>query len=178
MARENTAMRLKTIMEERNLRQVDVLNLCKPFCEKYKIKMNKSDISQYCSGKNEPMQDKVYILSKALNVSEAWLMGYDVPHERKNSDDAEAFGAYTSEWNYQHPRTVKLSDGEFDVIKKYRYIDDYGKRTVNVVLDSEYDRCKDEFENTIQLTDDEIERLKLERYFNGNSELLVARKKR
>ena len=41
-----------------------------------------SDISQYCSGKTEPNQEKLFILGNALNVSEAWLMGFDVPMER------------------------------------------------------------------------------------------------
>ena len=44
--------------------------------------MNKSDISQYVSGKVEPSQEKLVILSMALNVSESWLMGFDVPMER------------------------------------------------------------------------------------------------
>ena len=66
----------------RGLRQVDILNLTVPYCQKYSVKMNKSDISQYCSGKTEPNQEKLFILGNALNVSEAWLMGFDVPMER------------------------------------------------------------------------------------------------
>lgn len=46
--------------------------------------ISKSSISEYLKGKYEAKQDGVYILSKALNVSEAWLMGADVPMERKN----------------------------------------------------------------------------------------------
>ena len=79
MKKETTSVRLKKIMEDRKLRQIDILNLTKPFCNEYSVKMNKSDISQYVSGKNEPNQEKLFVLSKALNVSEAWLMGYDVP---------------------------------------------------------------------------------------------------
>ena len=82
MKRENTAIRLKTIMNMRGLRQVDILNLTVPYCQKYDVKMNKSDISQYCSGKTEPNQEKLFILGNALNVNEAWLMGFDVPMER------------------------------------------------------------------------------------------------
>lgn len=79
MKKETTSIRLKKIMEERKLRQVDILNLTEPFCKEYSVKMNKSDISQYVSGKNEPNQEKLFVLGKALNVSEAWLMGFDVP---------------------------------------------------------------------------------------------------
>lgn len=82
MKKESTSTRLKKIMETKGLRQVDVLKLTAPYCEQYGIKMNKSDISQYCSGKTEPNQEKLFILGNALNVSEAWLMGFDVPMER------------------------------------------------------------------------------------------------
>lgn len=93
MKRENTSSRLKQIMVERNLRQVDILKLTEPYCRKYNVKMNKSDISQYCSGKTEPNQDKLFVLGKALQVNEAWLMGFDVPEanfdSRNNFSDSE-----------------------------------------------------------------------------------------
>lgn len=84
MKRENTAIRLRKLMDDRNIRQVDILNLCEPYCRKYDVKMNKSDISQYLSGKSEPGQDKLVVLGMALNVNEAWLMGFDVPVERNS----------------------------------------------------------------------------------------------
>ena len=93
MKKENTAKRLNKIMSERNLRQIDILEHVKPFCVKYDIKMNKSDISQYVSGKVEPSQEKLVVLGMALNVSEAWLMGFDVPMERHNEDDSKKDGA-------------------------------------------------------------------------------------
>ena len=77
-------------MNERKLKQVDILNLSLPYCKKYNIKMNKSDISQYVSGKVEPSQEKLVVLGMALNVSEAWLMGFDVsPIRKDNSKEAE-----------------------------------------------------------------------------------------
>ena len=82
---ENTALRLKQIMRERNLRQVDIVRLAEPYCKEYNLKLTKSDMSQFVSGKVEPGQWKLKILGKALNVSEVWLMGYDVPMERKES---------------------------------------------------------------------------------------------
>ena len=50
--------------------------------QKYNVKLSKSDLSQYVSDKNAPGQDKLSVLAMALNVSEAWLLGYDVPMER------------------------------------------------------------------------------------------------
>lgn len=77
-----TADRLKQIMSERHLKQVDILEACKPYCEKYGIQLKKNDLSQYVSGKVEPKQDKLSILGMALNVNEVWLMGYNVPSGR------------------------------------------------------------------------------------------------
>lgn len=83
-----TAERLKQIMAERNIRQVEILNRCKPYCKEYNMTMGRSDLSQYVSGKFTPGQRKLAILALALNVSEAWLMGYDVPMERIIHDGA------------------------------------------------------------------------------------------
>lgn len=38
-------------------------------------------ISQYLKGSIEPRRNRAKIIAKALGVSEAWLMGYDVPIE-------------------------------------------------------------------------------------------------
>ena len=81
----NTASRLKEIMDENGLRQVDIINAAKPFCNKYGIKLAKNDLSQYVNGKVEPGQEKLTILGLALNVSEAWLMGYDVEKTREST---------------------------------------------------------------------------------------------
>lgn len=69
-------------MEARNLRQVDILELAKPYCKKYGVTLEKNALSQYVSGKVEPGQEKLTILGLALGISEAWLMGYDVHMER------------------------------------------------------------------------------------------------
>jgi len=73
-----TADRLQQLLRERNLKQVQILEACEPHLKKHNVKMNKSDLSQYVSGKVEPGQEKLTVLSQALGVSEVWLMGYDV----------------------------------------------------------------------------------------------------
>lgn len=75
--KENTAQRLARIMSERNLRQVDILKKSEKFQKKLGVKLGKSALSQYVSGKSIPDQDKLVLLAKTLDVSEAWLMGYD-----------------------------------------------------------------------------------------------------
>ena len=39
-------------------------------------------ISYYLSGRTEPKADRVYLISKVLDISEAWLLRYDVEMER------------------------------------------------------------------------------------------------
>ena len=87
---ENTSIRLKQIMAERRLKQVDIVNLAKPYCEQYNVKLSKSDLSQFVSGKVEPGQWKLTILGLALDVSEAWLMGLDVPRSRSEQSATDS----------------------------------------------------------------------------------------
>ena len=51
----------------------------KPIELSEKTGIDKSKISSYMNGRYKAKQKGVYLLAKALNVSEAWLMGLDVP---------------------------------------------------------------------------------------------------
>ncbi|MGY4105100.1 LexA family protein [Ignavigranum ruoffiae] len=82
--RVSSGVRLNQIMSQRNLKQIDILNMSKKYQDKYSISLSKSALSQYVNGKQEPDQHRIYLLSKTLNVSEAWLMGFDVPMERND----------------------------------------------------------------------------------------------
>ena len=82
MKKETTAERLTQLMRERGLRQADILRLAEPYSRYYGIPLNRANLSMYTSGKVEPAQDKLFLLACALDVSEAWLMGVDVPQER------------------------------------------------------------------------------------------------
>ena len=73
MKNSNTALRLKQLMKERNLKQIDIVRLAEPYCKENNTRLGRNDISQYVAGKSEPGQHKLYILGKALNVSEACL---------------------------------------------------------------------------------------------------------
>ncbi|SFL49952.1 helix-turn-helix domain-containing protein [Lactococcus garvieae] len=86
MKKENSQIRLKKIMEERGLRQVDILEKSKPFQEQLGIKMSKTHLSNYINGKSNPDQSKLVLLSQTLGVSEPWLMGYDVPRTDKEDE--------------------------------------------------------------------------------------------
>ena len=98
MKQYSTAQRLKQIMDARGLKQVDILRAAEPFCAKFGVKLGKNDLSQYVSGKVEPGQDKLTILGLSLNVSEAWLMGFDVPAERNVTPITEDSDGRTAEY--------------------------------------------------------------------------------
>lgn len=85
MEKVTTAERLRYIIDTMGLKQVDILEKSKPYCKKYNVRLAKNDLSQYVSGKVEPKQDKLSILGLALDVSEAWLAGYDVPMKRNDN---------------------------------------------------------------------------------------------
>lgn len=63
------AQRLRQALDESGVTQTELAR---------RSKISKSSISRYLKGDWEGKQDAVYALSKALNVSEAWLMGYDI----------------------------------------------------------------------------------------------------
>ena len=100
----NTAERLRQIMTERGLKQADILRLCDPICKQLNVKIGRNDLSQYVAGKVEPGQYKLIVLGRALNVSETWLMGFDVPKERPQ--------------NFSGPDSSSVISGIFPVKKK------------------------------------------------------------
>lgn len=61
--------RLKKALDERNMTAADLAR---------KSGLNKGAISKYLSGFVVPKQSAVGVMSKALDVSPAWLLGYEV----------------------------------------------------------------------------------------------------
>lgn len=55
MSKKTTSQRLKEIMTERNLKQVDILTLAQPYCKQYNTKLTKSDLSQINVNKRESL---------------------------------------------------------------------------------------------------------------------------
>lgn len=77
---ESCGKRIEEALLFKKMKQTD---LCK------KANVPKSSLSLYLSGAYEPKQDRIYDMAKALDVSEAWLMGYDVPMERQSNPPSE-----------------------------------------------------------------------------------------
>lgn len=76
--KKDTSTRLQELMTIKNINQADL-------CQRTGIP--KSSMSMYLSGERSPRQNRLSQIAENLNISEAWLMGYDVPMERTDSLD-------------------------------------------------------------------------------------------
>lgn len=73
--------------------------------------VGRNSISDYLKGKYEAKQDKIYLLAKALNVDEAWLMGMNTDKERKAKGQSfETIAAHLE---------GQLTDEEWDDVLRY-----------------------------------------------------------
>lgn len=77
MAEDSFAARLNEIMALRGMKQIDFVHEA----ERYDVKLGKSHMSQYVSGKTVPRPDIAHFLAAVLRVNEQWLMGEDIPME-------------------------------------------------------------------------------------------------
>lgn len=97
--KESCSARLRMALSLRNMTQAEL-------CQKTKIP--KSALSEYIKGLYEPKQDRLLILSEALNIDPVWLMGFDVPMEKDNKKDA--------------PSEENLTESERVVLELFRAI--------------------------------------------------------
>lgn len=81
-----------------------------------KVGAKHNSISGWENDKNKPDPDTIELLCGVLEISPNYLLG------SKTADS--------------------IKPDEKDLIKKYRDLDDHGKRIVNMVLDEEYSRCE------------------------------------
>lgn len=72
-SQESIAARLRKAMDATGKKQADLVR---------ETGLDRGSISSYLSGKYEPKQKAIYKLAQALNVSEAWLLGYEVAMNR------------------------------------------------------------------------------------------------
>ena len=75
-----------------------------------------NSVSDWENNKNKPDPDTIELLCGVLGITPNFLLN-------SNSDD--------------------FSLSEKEIIKKYRKLDAYGKETVNILVDREYQRCID-----------------------------------
>ncbi|MEE0969182.1 MAG: helix-turn-helix domain-containing protein [Clostridia bacterium] len=94
----STSDRLKEIMRIREMKQADLARA---------TGLAKGGISNYITGRYEPKSDVISKLAKALNCSEMWLWGYDVPMERQKNVS---------------PEELTLSEGEKIMLDLFRRV--------------------------------------------------------
>ena len=78
MTNTSFSVRLSSAMTLRRVKQIDFVHAA----EKFNIKLGKSHMSQYVSGKTVPRADIAHFLAAFLQVNEQWLMGEDVPMDQ------------------------------------------------------------------------------------------------
>ena len=94
---ESCSQRIAKALSIRGIKQSELCTLAK---------IPKSSLSLYLSGAYEPRQDRLYEMAQVLDVDPVWLMGFDVPMERKNIS----------------PDKVELTEGEKLVLELFRKI--------------------------------------------------------
>lgn len=117
------AERLAEAMRIREVSQTELHN---------RTGINKSSISTYLKGEYEAKQNKVYEIARALSVSPAWLMGYDVSITGEEKENAETGGA-----------SAAIDIDEAAVLSQYRRLSPQGKQQIRDQL--RY-RLADEYE--------------------------------
>ena len=80
------ASRFQLLMQQKHLKQVDLIRLA----EEHGVKLGKSQISQYLSGKTIPRKDRLQFLAKTLDTDSDWLLGkeeYIIPTASVKGDE-------------------------------------------------------------------------------------------
>ena len=85
MSTQNFHQRLKEAMQNKNVKQIDVLRAA----EVQNIKLGKSHMSQYVSGKSVPRENILNFLANYLEVSPQWLKGETLPSENHSNITGE-----------------------------------------------------------------------------------------
>ena len=94
MKRSQTKDRIRQALDIRGMKQSELAE---------KTGIDKGQLSSYISGKYKPKQNNLDLIARALSVDEAWLMGYDVPMERREtrkvSDDSPQIISFFNKLN-------------------------------------------------------------------------------
>ena len=102
-------VRMKQALQMRNMKQAELAE---------KTGIDKGQISSYISGRYKPKQENLSLMAVALDVSDYWLMGLDVPMEREETGAAasvqkQRFEAYAKQvYEMREPEKVLKLYGE------------------------------------------------------------------
>lgn len=107
--KSNFKDRFSVVLNDRNMSMADVSK---------RTGISRSSLSEYAKGKFVPKQDKVYLISKALDVSPAWLMGFDVDIDN-------------------HKKNEVTLVGRANVMRTYRYINSKVSAGTPITIDGQ-----------------------------------------
>lgn len=100
--------RLNQALSIRNIKPVELFE---------KTGISESTISQYRSGYAQPKEDKLLLISNALDVNPAWLLGLNVRMDNELYPAAD-------------PNTISFSNDEKEIVLAYRRSDSLTKAMV------------------------------------------------
>lgn len=96
------------------------------------LKIPKSAVSQYLSGKSQSMDSKrLYAIAKYLDVDEPWLIGYDVPMERPSPEDVGSLAA-----------DVALNPDMLRLVRIYSELEEEDKNMLLMLAENMYQKQK------------------------------------
>lgn len=82
------------------------------------LEIPKSAVSQYLSGKSQKMDsERLYSISKYLDVDEPWLLGYDVPMKsgaETKKEQPTGFDGLSDKKKAFIDKVMQMSDAELD----------------------------------------------------------------
>lgn len=116
-----TAERLSQALTNANMKQADLSRV---------TGIDKGSIHHYMTGRYEPKSSAINKMAVALNVSETWLWGFDVPMERKTSSTDKQ----------------ELTDGEKVWLELYRQLSD-DTREVLINVANSFDKLPTDTQN-------------------------------
>ncbi len=79
MADSKFSSRLNTLLQEKKIKQIELVRMA----EEKGIKLGKSHISQYVSGKTVPRKEILQFLADVFEVDVAWLLGNNIEQKAK-----------------------------------------------------------------------------------------------
>lgn len=98
-----------------------------------KTGVSKSSISRYLSGAWKAKQDAIYLIAKATDCSEAWLMGVDVPMDRTSGLMASAYDTYSPFTDANNDAYGDMSDENKAWRKLHYQIDNLSETKLQLV---------------------------------------------
>lgn len=117
--------RLRTALDVRGMKQVELAE---------KTGLSRAAINQYLSGYTMPKSDRIYKLATALNVSESWLMGFDVEMEKRITE-YRVEDVYTKDLA-ETVNLLKRDESAQRVLDYYFALSDEQKTTVQTIVES------------------------------------------